>query len=267
MNIIEVSINRLKEYENNPRNNELAVSKIKSSIKHFGFLFPVIIDINYVIVCGHTRVRACKELGIEHVPCIVADELTDEQINLFRLVDNKTSEYSEWDLIKLKKELSLIDLNIDTNALILEEFDLTPEMVDLDVQSTELTIKSTNFNDVSDRTKRSPANKQSSAEASNDVDILDDISEEDILNDINEGNADDLSDDEFVEDTVAEGDGKKESKPLLSLNRLRFGDISFFISKIELERLNEKYKAYVESDLMTKISFVDYLVKGLNQSD
>ena len=87
MNIREISVARLKEYENNPRNNDLAVEKVKYSIERFGFLFPVVVDMNYTIVCGHTRVRACRELGIQTVPCIIADELTDEQINLFRLVD------------------------------------------------------------------------------------------------------------------------------------------------------------------------------------
>lgn len=112
MNIREISIARLKEYENNPRNNDLAVEKVKYSIERFGFLFPVVVDMNYTIVCGHTRVRACREMGIQAVPCIIADELTEDQINLFRLVDNKTSEYSDWDFEKLKNELSLVDLRL-----------------------------------------------------------------------------------------------------------------------------------------------------------
>ena len=106
MNVREISTARLKEYENNPRNNDLAVEKVKYSIERFGFLFPVVVDLNYTIVCGHTRVRACREMGIPAVPCIIADELTEDQINLFRLVDNKTSEYSDWDFEKLKNELS-----------------------------------------------------------------------------------------------------------------------------------------------------------------
>ncbi|MBR1373485.1 ParB N-terminal domain-containing protein, partial [bacterium] len=73
----------------------MAVEKVKYSIERFGFLFPIVADINFVIVCGHIRVRACRELGIQTVPCIIADELTEEQINLFRLIDNKTSEYSD----------------------------------------------------------------------------------------------------------------------------------------------------------------------------
>ena len=103
MNVREVAVSRLKEYENNPRNNDLAVEKVKYSIQRFGFLFPIVVDVNYVIVAGHTRVRACRELGIQTVPCVIADELTEEQVNLFRLVDNKTSEYSDWDFENREK--------------------------------------------------------------------------------------------------------------------------------------------------------------------
>ena len=74
MTIRDVLTSRLKNYENNPRNNDLAVEKVKYSIERFGFLFPVIIDMNYVIVAGHTRVRACRELGITTVPCIIVDD-------------------------------------------------------------------------------------------------------------------------------------------------------------------------------------------------
>jgi len=134
VNIREVSVSRLKEYENNPRNNDLAVEKVKYSIERFGFLFPVVIDVNYVIVCGHTRVRACREMGIPSVPCIIADELTEDQINLFRLVDNKTSEYSDWDFEKLKQELSLVDLTLDENQLLLDRFELSAEVFDIGIE-------------------------------------------------------------------------------------------------------------------------------------
>ena len=68
MNIREISVSRLRDYENNPRNNDLAVEKVKYSIERFGFLFPVVVDMNYTIVAGHTRVRACREMGIQTVP-------------------------------------------------------------------------------------------------------------------------------------------------------------------------------------------------------
>ena len=91
MNIREIATSRLREYENNPRNNDLAVEKVRYSIERFGFLVPVIVDMNYVIVAGHTRVRACRELGIQSVPCIIADELTEEQINFFQKFSGNTA--------------------------------------------------------------------------------------------------------------------------------------------------------------------------------
>lgn len=145
MNIREIATSRLKEYENNPRNNDLAVEKVKYSIERFGFLVPVIVDMNYVIVASHTRGRACRELGIQSVPCIVADELTEEQINFFRLVDNKTSEYSDWDFEKLKDELELIDLTLEENQLLLERFELSAEVFDIEPEQAEIKIPAFNF--------------------------------------------------------------------------------------------------------------------------
>lgn len=105
MNIIEIDIEDLKAYENNPRNNEQAVEKVVASIEEFGFKVPIIIDRDNVIIAGHTRLLAAKELGLEKVPCIVADDLTPEQAKAFRLADNKVSEYATWDFQKLNLEL------------------------------------------------------------------------------------------------------------------------------------------------------------------
>ena len=145
MNVREVAVSRLKEYENNPRNNDLAVEKVKYSIQRFGFLFPIVVDVNYVIVAGHTRVRACRELGIQTVPCVIADELTEEQVNLFRLVDNKTSEYSDWDFEKLKSELACVDLTLEKNQLLLDRFELSAEVFDIEPEQAEIRIPTFNF--------------------------------------------------------------------------------------------------------------------------
>ena len=112
MKIIDVKITSLKEYENNPRVNDKAVAKVAASIDEFGFKVPIVIDSNNVIICGHTRLKAAQSLGLEVVPCIVADDLTDEQIRAFRLADNKTSEFSEWDFEKLDEELAALDLDM-----------------------------------------------------------------------------------------------------------------------------------------------------------
>lgn len=109
MNIVEKNIKELKEYENNPRNNDGAVEAVAESIKQFGFKVPIIIDKDGVIVAGHTRKKAAEMLGLEKVPCIVADDLTPEQIKAFRLADNKTAELAEWDFAKLETELAELD--------------------------------------------------------------------------------------------------------------------------------------------------------------
>ena len=112
MEIINKSINELKPYEKNPRINDDAVEYVAKSIKEFGFKVPIIIDKNNVIVAGHTRYKASLELGLEEVPCIIADDLNEEQIKAFRLADNKVSEKAQWDYELLDEELNDI-LNID----------------------------------------------------------------------------------------------------------------------------------------------------------
>lgn len=97
MEIILKRLNELKPYDKNPRNNEEAVKYVANSIKEFGFKVPIIIDKDNVIVAGHTRYKASKELELQEVPCIVADDLTEEQIKAFRIADNKVSEIAEWD--------------------------------------------------------------------------------------------------------------------------------------------------------------------------
>ena len=114
MIIVEKNIAELREYENNPRHNENAIDAVASSIKQFGFKVPIVIDENNVIIAGHTRRKAAEKLGMTVVPCIVADDLTPEQIKAFRLADNKVSELAGWDFEKMEQELAE-----------LSEFDMT----------------------------------------------------------------------------------------------------------------------------------------------
>jgi site-specific DNA-methyltransferase (adenine-specific) len=97
MQIVYKKVDELIPYINNPRRNDDAVDKVASSIKHFGFKVPIVIDQQNEIVAGHTRLKAAKKLGIKEVPCIVADDLDDNQIKAFRLADNKVSEAAAWD--------------------------------------------------------------------------------------------------------------------------------------------------------------------------
>ena len=110
--VIQMKLTDLIPYENNPRINDDAIDVVANSIKEFGFKNPIIIDKDNVIVCGHTRRLAAIKLGLTEVPCIRADDLTEDQIKAFRVADNKTSELSTWDLDKLKIELGDIELNM-----------------------------------------------------------------------------------------------------------------------------------------------------------
>ena len=123
MDIVEKGINDIKPYEKNPRKNDSAVEAVANSISQFGFKVPVVIDKDNVIVCGHTRYKAAKKLGLKTVPCVIADDLTDEQIKAYRLADNKVSELAEWDIDLLGEELDGI-FDIDMSDF---GFDLTEE--------------------------------------------------------------------------------------------------------------------------------------------
>lgn len=127
MEIINKPVTELIEYEKNPRKNKKAVQAVAESIREFGFRNPIIIDKDNVIVAGHTRLLASKELGLKEVPTVVIDDLTDEQLRAFRIADNKTSELSEWDENLLELEL----LNIDEIDMSLFGFELEEELEDI----------------------------------------------------------------------------------------------------------------------------------------
>ena len=112
MNIVEKNIADIKPYGNNPKKNDSAVAPVANSIREFGFKVPIVIDKDGIIIAGHTRYRAAKELKLKTVPCIVADDLTEQQVKAFRLADNKVSEFAEWDQDALLEELQGI-LEVD----------------------------------------------------------------------------------------------------------------------------------------------------------
>ena len=112
VNIIMKKVSELTPYENNPRNNDSAVEFVANSIKEFGFKVPIVVDKDNVIVSGHTRWLASKQLGLEEVPTIIADDLTPEQIKAFRIADNKVAEKSSWDFSKLTEEIEGIDFDM-----------------------------------------------------------------------------------------------------------------------------------------------------------
>ena len=109
--IVYKKVSELKLNSKNPRKNDDAVDTVAKSIQEFGFKNPLIIDSNDVVWCGNTRLKASRKLGLEEVPCIVADDLTEEQIRKLALIDNKSSEIAEWDLDLLQDELLDLDLS------------------------------------------------------------------------------------------------------------------------------------------------------------
>lgn len=114
LKVMKVVLKKVKDlipYENNPRINEDSINYVANSIKRFGFQQPIVIDANNVIVCGHTRLEASKQLNLVEVPCVVVDNLSEEEIKAYRLADNKVAESSDWDVKKLNIELGDLELS------------------------------------------------------------------------------------------------------------------------------------------------------------
>ena len=106
MKVQEIAITKIKPYEKNPRRNDAAVDAVAASIREFGWKQPIVVDPSTMeIIAGHTRYKAAKKLGLSVVPCVMADDLTAEQIKAYRLADNKTAELAEWDFNALEAEL------------------------------------------------------------------------------------------------------------------------------------------------------------------
>ena len=134
--IVQMDIEKIKPYENNPRFNDKAVDAVAASIENFGFKVPIVVDKYNVIVTGHTRLKAAQKLGLAQVPVIVADDLSEEKIRAFRLADNKVSEIAEWNFNLLEQELAGLDIdmsqfNFDMKELS-KEFDKNKEVVEDD---------------------------------------------------------------------------------------------------------------------------------------
>ena len=132
--IIYVDITQIKEYDKNPRKNDKAIKPVADSIREFGFKVPIVLDKNNIIIAGHTRLKAAKRLKLKEVPCIIADDLNDDQAKAFRLVDNKTNEFAEWDLELLMEELKDIELDLGT-------FGFEAQKVIADVKDDEFDVE------------------------------------------------------------------------------------------------------------------------------
>lgn len=133
-----VSIDSIKPYENNPRDNDGGVDAVANSIKEFGWQQPIVVDKDNVIIVGHTRYKAARKLGMKEVPVVVANNLTPEQVKAYRLADNKTGELTDWDMSLLDDELGDIadidmsdfgfNLDLDDDEVEVQEDDFDEEV-------------------------------------------------------------------------------------------------------------------------------------------
>ena len=122
MDIIKTPINKVIPYARNPRKNDLAVDKVAASIKEFGFRQPIVVDSEYVVIAGHTRLQAAQKLELHEVPVHIADSLTEQQVKAYRIADNRVSQESEWDLDLLKLELQdLQDIDLSVTGFDTDE--------------------------------------------------------------------------------------------------------------------------------------------------
>ena len=126
MNIINMKLADIHPYDKNPRFNDEAVEAVANSIKEFGWRSPIVVDRDNVIICGHTRFKAAQRLGLDVVPVHVADNLTPEQVQAYRIADNKTGEIAEWnyDILPLEiKELQEKDFDLSLLGFDADELD------------------------------------------------------------------------------------------------------------------------------------------------
>lgn len=111
MNVVYKKLSEITPYDKNAKKHDKTqIANVAESIKQYGFVQPIVVDADGVIVIGHCRALAAKKLGMKEVPCVCVDDLAPEQVNALRLVDNKLNE-SAWDMDLLAEELPELDLS------------------------------------------------------------------------------------------------------------------------------------------------------------
>lgn len=143
--VCEMPIGEISPYERNPRNNDEAVGAVAESIRQFGWQQPIVVDRDKVIIVGHTRWKAARELGLTSVPVVVAKDLTDDEVRAYRIADNSTGELATWDESLLAIELEGIDLDMANFGMTNDEHqeaavDSLDEADDLDEDAVEARV-------------------------------------------------------------------------------------------------------------------------------
>ena len=141
MNIVELEIDEIKPYKDNPRVNKDAITVVKNSLSKFGWQQPLVLDKNNEIVVGHTRYYAAIELSMKKIPCLIADDLNDEKIKAYRIMDNKSSEYASWNYGLLTKEmqdiLELGGLDLTFTGFSDREIENMIDDIDVEIQADD----------------------------------------------------------------------------------------------------------------------------------
>lgn len=143
MEIINMKISEIIPYENNPRINNKAVDKTAMSIKEYGWRQPIVVDKNFVVIAGHTRLKAAIKLGMETCPVFVSEDLTDAQVKGYRIADNKTGDLAIWDMDLLGDEIKeLVDMgiNVELTGFNADDF----EVMDFSLTKNGGPLKKTN---------------------------------------------------------------------------------------------------------------------------
>lgn len=109
MELKKLKLAEIKPYGKNPRKNDGAVDAVAESIKQCGYCSPIVVDENYEVLAGHTRLKALKKLGRKECEVVIKEGLTEEQKQKYRILDNKTGEFAEWDLDVLQEQLKYLD--------------------------------------------------------------------------------------------------------------------------------------------------------------
>lgn len=151
MNIQNIHIDHIRPYWRNPRKNEKAVEAVKKSIEEYGFNSPIVVDKNFVIIAGHVRYKALRELGYSEVPCVVLD-ISEEKAKQYRIADNKTSELADWDTDKLMFELREIE-ELKNMDIFFKENELEKLLPDLSLLNSGFAISDTEKKEIEQKVR------------------------------------------------------------------------------------------------------------------
>ena len=144
-----LKLSEIVQYENNARKNDKAVKDVAESIKQCGYIAPIIVDENNVILAGHTRYKALKKLGYKEITVRKVSGLTDEQKRKYRLLDNKTNELADWDFEKLKDEIDGLDFSeFDIDWGIEEDIEPVSVVEDTPIEIGNTREPTTKFGDI-----------------------------------------------------------------------------------------------------------------------